>query len=235
MIKTTLRTLTAIALAASTLTAFAAPITPTYTTFANLPAATYGGSGIPTDPSAITVVEARTGTLTLGLAATQRGVGPNLGNNSAGTYLANPGVSSGNASTWNFDYYVNVSAGSLSDFTYKLFYDFNPGVDTDASLLGAWNLTGSGTTLQDSQNLGFSFLTTGFPGVITPPAGTFNPNANGEYSFALVAYNLAGREVGRSAINVDVGTIPEPASLSLIGLGLLGLASRRKSAKSKQA
>ena len=60
-----------------------------------------------------------------------------------------------------------------------------------------------------------------------PPAGAFNPFAQGEYSFALIA-SRDGVEVARSAINVDVGAVPEPAPLALSGLAVLGMAGARK-------
>jgi len=161
------------------------------------------------------------------------GCGPNLGNNGAGTYFANPGSDGHGHALWNFDYYINVATGSLSDYSFKLLYDFNPGVGTDESQLGVWNFIPSGQTMQDSQNLGFGFLsTTIYEPIIIPPSGTFDPNANGEYSFALIASSLAGVELDRSAINVDVGQVPEPATLALFGLGLFGFAAvRRKSSK----
>ena len=69
--------------------AMAAPILPTFGTFGPLAGATFSGTGIPNNPVAITTV----GGLTLGMAASQRFVGPNLGNNGAGTYNAPAGVS----------------------------------------------------------------------------------------------------------------------------------------------
>ncbi|MCC2958016.1 PEP-CTERM sorting domain-containing protein [Massilia sp. IC2-477] len=222
--------------------ATAGPITPEFSVFGPLPQATYGGSGIPNDASAITFREG----FLLGLTAHQRFSGPNLENDEQGTFFANPGTTTSpsglNGSTWNIGYYIQVDQDSIEDsgLTFKLLYDFDAGTDTDEAQLGVLNLSaifpfGAGgsaaATKQDSQNLLFGYLAT--PSFfVAPPPGAFNPNANGQYSFALVAYNGQGDELGRSAINVQVGAqsadVPEPGVFALLGLGAAGLAAARR-------
>ncbi len=201
--------LTAAGLLASS-AAFALPITPTYTTFGSLPAATFGGSGIPNDRVAVTTI----GGVTLGLTATQRYSNPPVGDDGAGNYSAMAGGDVLNSipayARWNFGFYAENK--TTSDYFVHLLWDLNPGAGTDESSLstGPSSLL-AGATVQDSWNLGMGFL-----------GGGFNPNVAGEYSFALILRNSAGAELGRSAINVNVASVPDVGSsgmLSLIGLG----------------
>ena len=208
--------------------AIAAPILPTFGTFGPLAGATFSGTGIPNNPVAITTV----GGLTLGMAASQRFVGPNLGNDGVGTYNAPAGVSPTSPSPadpyamWNFNFYVS---GASSTMLLKLFYDFDAAIGNDESTHGVLSSMGAPGVTQNSWNLGMNFLA-GPPALgFTPPAGVFDPNARGQYSFALVAYDTqnANREIGRSAIVVNV---PEPGTFALAGLALLGLVAARRRA-----
>lgn len=197
--------------------AFAAPITPTYTTFGTLAGATFGGTGIPNDAVAITTF----GGVTLGLTATERYSSPAVGDDGAGTFFATPGsygVSNPTYGLWNFDFYAFNNSGT--NYKLELLWDTNAGFGTDqASLLsGGTSAFNAGTLVQNSLNLGMGFI-----------GGGYSPSATGEYSFALILKDLSNQEVARSAINVKVGNVPDGAStglLAVLGLGTLAVAAR---------
>jgi hypothetical protein len=238
-----------LSLVLSSVGAFAQPVTPTFSSFGALPAANFGGSGIPNSFVAITNYSsaAALSALTLGLSAAQRCSGAVCGttvtNDGAATFTAESGapfVANPSYASWNVNFYAQ---GNTNLYSFKLLYDFNPAVGNVANTHGEIKLftlsgsSGTGGLDQNSLNMGFGYLTTGFPvfpGVVTPPSFTpFNPNVNGEYSFALIASDkLSGLELARSAIIVS--SVPEPEGYvlglaGLIGLGMVG--SRRRSAR----
>lgn len=218
-------------LATAATLAQAGPVTPTFGSFSNLAGATWGGSGIPTDPAAITTNAG----VTVALIAHQRFFNPLLGNDGNGTYYATGGMNDGLdstphsvASTWNFGFYVNLGTAQARNYQIDLFYDLDGGVGTDLADLGRIDLdvlAPAASLIQDSQNLAFGYLDTGVPGAVFAPLASFNGNAPGEYSFMLRVRDLQGNDVAVSAINVQV---PEPGSLALAGLALAGLAAARR-------
>lgn len=208
--------------------ASAAPITPSFTTFGTLAGATFGGSGISNTAVAITQIGDGPA---LGLTATPRFSQPALTNNGAGVFTAQAGISPNPPSptdpyaTWNLGFYIGGI--NLTDFSYALLYDQDPAAGTQEA--GLRKLTSEPflveALFQDSWNLGMNFLE-------FPTLNVFDPTRNGEYSFALIAYDrfaVGLPEAGRSAIVVNVigGTneVPTPGTLPLMGLALLGLAA----------
>lgn len=212
--------------------AMAVGVTPTYDTFGPLSGATFGGTGNPTDPVAITTINNGGNTITLGLAAQQRYFNPTVGNNSAGTYFATPGQNNGLGSssyqgaTWNFDYYIDGIGANTAGYSFKLFVGQDTTNPTDffAPLGVSDNQTTPNGGGQNSQNLLFP----DFGGVSNPLSG-FNPNATADYSFILAAYDANNTEIGRSAIVVSVAPVPDAGSTSLLlGSALAGLALVRR-------
>jgi hypothetical protein len=194
--------------------ASAIPITPTGTSFGLLSAATFGGSGIPKTDVEIFA----NGTITLGLTATQRYANPALTNDLAGTFRAVSGGDTLNSAPtlarWNFDLYIS---GLGSSEYVKFFYDNNAAVGNDVP--NFYTIPGD---YQNSLNLGFASFN----------GGIFNPSAAGEYGFALVAYDSNNVEIGRSAIQVEVGSVPDGGSTAVMlgGALMVGFYFRRRTA-----
>jgi hypothetical protein len=225
--------------------------TPLYDYFGSLSEATFGGSGIPNDWVAVASQWEDGNTLiTVALAASQRYGNPPLTNDAAGTFFATAGSNTLGApplspvgATWNWNYFIKVEGINgatpiLADYQINLYYDFDPTFDNGPAGLGVINVTNAilasanpgATLVQGSENLLFGYLATSVPGFLTAPTANgytlFNPNALGEYNFAI---QVSRAGWGVENVRMDVQVVPIPAAAWLFGgaLGLLGWLRRK--------
>jgi len=193
-------------------------------TFGTLSGATWGGSGIDNNNAEITTITVadpftQSGdTITLGLEANPRLQPGILGNDGAGTYFATTGSSAGHPTwaNWNMGFYIGSSPdNTLSRYTFTLTYGLEGGSSATFDPMTIGDNTGAPNSAQNSENLGFSFLSL--------PIGGFNPDAIGTYDFTLTAY-LDGRSLGSDSAKVVVRSVPDGGNtIALLGFAAGGL------------
>ncbi|MCZ4312606.1 PEP-CTERM sorting domain-containing protein [Comamonadaceae bacterium G21597-S1] len=157
--------------------------------------------------------------------------GPLLPNNGFSDFVGAPGIylpDGAGYANWSFDFSYNLGSCTACSVVLSIDSDWTTGSFSGSAPLYPGALSAFGLAHQDSWNLMMSFFVAG--------GLNFDPNQTSSTDFSLVAYDPNGGVLASTEINVSVtaatsNPIPEPGTLALVGIGLLGWGVARQRAR----